>query len=73
MELGLRERVLKHPRCVCDRIRKRQNIGRWVKRLSGRLRVRLRPRTPNSSLFPFGSHRTESGALEAVSHFPLPY
>lgn len=58
MELGLRERALKHPRCVCDRIRKRQNIGRWVKRLSGRLRVRLRPRTPNSSLFPFGSRRT---------------
>lgn len=57
VELGLRERALKQPRCVCDRIRKRQNLGRWVKRLSGRPRVRLRPRTPNSPLFPLGSHR----------------
>lgn len=57
MELELRERALKNPRCVCDRIRKRQNLGRWVKRLSGRPRVPLRPRTPNSPLFPFGSHR----------------
>lgn len=55
---------------MCDSIRKRQNIGRWVKGLSGRPRVHLRPRTPNSSLFPFESHT--GGIWSPGSSKPLP-